>query len=55
MLKREAEDFLQGTGLTRKLARQIVGSDSFQLLPVPGKGSPLKVVMAAKMPQSRNP
>lgn len=60
ILKNEAEEFLMRMKLTRKIARQIIASDSFSTVPGVGKGHPaelhrsMKVVVAAEMHECQN-
>jgi len=60
MLKTEAEMFLMAAEYTRKEARSIMASDSFEAVPGPGKGHPMELHRhgkdaTAEMQESLNP
>lgn len=56
ILKKEAETLLMTKArVTQKTARQIINSDSFVKLPVPGPGHSMKVVCATEIPKCKTP
>ena len=48
LLKKQAEDFLVSRSNTRKVAREVMDSPSFDTVPVTGKGHPKGVRVAGK-------